>query len=337
MSQDYKIISNTEPKDAEKEVVVELSVEFVSSFSEKALNEFAKEAEIEGFRKGKAPIAMVKERLGDFKLFEESTQRAIQEIIPVIMLNEKIEAITMPHVHLTKIALNAPVEFMMHFYVMPEVELADYKKIAKAATKEAVGLKDEEVDGYIEQILSARATKNEAGESTKPELNDDFVKTLGDFKDVADFKAKLTENMKAERDVQASQKRRLTIIEEIVKETKIKMPEVLVEEEQHKMFDEFRGRVESMKMNFEEYLGSIKKTEDELKAEWKDDATKRAKMNVILPQIANKESLKPDEKDIDTEMENLKKAHADLDENRARVYVASVLTNEKVFQYLESL
>ncbi len=337
MSKDYKIISNTEPKDSEKEIFVELSAEFVSSFSEKALSEFVKEAEIEGFRKGKAPVAIVKERVGEFKLFEEATQRAIQEIIPVIMLQEKIEAITMPHVHLTKIALGSPIEFMMHFFIMPEVELADYKKIAMDTKKETVGLKDEEVEGYIQQIISARATKNDAGEETKPELTDDFVKTLGDFKDVADFKMKLTENMKAEREVQASQKRRLVIIEEIVKETKIKMPEVLVEEEQHKMFDEFKGRVESMKMNFEEYLGSIKKTEEELKAEWKEDAIKRAKMNIILPQIAAKESLKPDTKDIDTEIENLRKAYADLDENRARVYVASVLTNEKVFKYLEML
>lgn len=337
MSKDYKIISNTEPKDSEKELVIEVAAEFVASFTEKALNEFVKEAEIEGFRKGKAPVSVVKERVGEFKLFEEATQRAIQEIIPTILLEEKLDAITMPHVHLTKITLGSPIEFMMHFYVMPEVELADYKKIAKDTVKEAVGLKDEEVEGYIEQILSARATKNEAGESVKPELTDDFVKGLGDFKDVADFKAKLTENMKAEREVQASQKRRLSIIEEIVKETKIKLPEVLVEEEQHKMFDEFKGRVESMKMNFDEYLGSIKKTEDELKAEWKEDAVKRAKMNVILPQIANKESIKPDTKDIDTEIENLKKAYADLDENRARVYVAGVLTNEKVFQYLETL
>lgn len=337
MSKDYKIISNTEPKDAEKELVIELSAEFISSFSEKALNEFAKEADIEGFRKGKAPIAMVKERLGDFKLFEESAQRAIQEIIPVILLEEKLDAITMPHVHLTKLAPNTPVEFMMHFYVMPEIELADYKKIAKDAKKEAVGITSTEVDGYIEQILASRATKHEAGEDVKPELTDDLVKTFGDFATVEDFKSKLTENMKSEKEVQAGQKRRLQIIEEIVKETKIKLPEVLVEEEQHKMFDEFRGRVESMKMNFEEYLGTIKKTEEDLKTEWKEDAVKRAKMNVILPQIAQKESIKPDEKTIDTEIENLKKHYADLDENRARVYVAGVLTNEEVFRFLETL
>lgn len=337
MSKDYKIISQNEPKDAEKELVIEVSAEYIATFAGKALKEFVKEAEIEGFRKGNAPEAMVKERVGEFRLFEDATQRAIQEIIPTIMLEEKIDAITMPHIHLTKIALNSPVEFKMHFYVMPTIDLGDYKKIAKGIKKENLELKTEEVDGYIDQILNARATKNDAGESIKPELTDDFVKVLGDFKDVSDFRARLTENMKAEKEVQSSQKRRLEIIEEIIKQTEIKLPEILVEEEQHKMLDEFRGRVESMKMNFEEYLGAIKKTEQELMNEWKEDAIKRAKMNVILPQIASKEDIKPKEEDILNEISHLKEHYKDIDENRARVYVAGVLTNEAVFKFLETL
>lgn len=337
MSKDYKIISQGEPKEAQKELVIEVLPEFIATFSEKALAEFVKEAEIEGFRKGHAPASIVKEKIGEFRLFEEATQRAIQELIPAIMLEEKIEAITMPHVHLTKIALDSPVEFKMHFYVMPQVELSDYKKIAQGIKKEGAELKDEEVTGYIEQILNARATKNEAGEPVKPELTDDFVKGLGDFKDVADFKAKLTENMKAEKEVQSSQKRRLEIMEEIVKQTTMTLPDILVEEEQHKMLDEFRSRVESMKMNFEEYLTAIKKTEQDLMDEWKEDATKRAKMNVILPQIAQKESIKPEESDIEKEISHLKEHYKDLDENRARVYLAGVLTNEAVFKFLETL
>jgi FKBP-type peptidyl-prolyl cis-trans isomerase (trigger factor) len=337
MSKDYKIIAQNEPKDAEKELVVEVSAEYIATFLEKELAEFVYEAEIEGFRKGKAPVALVKERVGEFRLFEEATQRAIQELVPVIMLEEKVDAITMPHIHLTKIALNAPVEFKMHFYVMPQVELADYKKIASGIKKETVELKTEEVDGYIEQILSARASKNEAGEEVKPELTDDFVKGLGDFKSVEDFKTRLTENMNAEKGVQASQKRRLEIMEEIIKQTTIKLPEVLVEEEQHKMLDEFKARVESMKMNFEEYLATIKKTEDDLMSEWKEDAVKRAKMNVILPQIGQKESIKPSEELIDKEISHLREHYKDLDESRARVYVAGVLTNEEVFKFLETL
>jgi FKBP-type peptidyl-prolyl cis-trans isomerase (trigger factor) len=337
MSKDYKIIKIEDRGEAEKELVVEIVPEFVSTFTEKALAEFAKEVEIEGFRKGNAPIAMVKERIGEFALFQEAAQRAIQELIPVILSDEKLDAITMPHVHLTKLAPGNPVEFMMHFFTMPEVELADYKKIAKGIKKEEIELTDEEVAGYIDQILNSRATKNDKDEIVKPELTDDFVKTLGDFKDITDFKTKLSENMKQDKEMQANQKRRLQIIEEIIKETKFKLPEVLVEEEQHKMLDEFRGRVESMKMNFEEYLTTIKKTEDELKTEWRDDAAKRAKMNIILPQIANKESIKPEEKDIDHELSHIKTQHQNIDEQRARIYIAGILTNEKVFQFLETL
>lgn len=337
MAQHYKIIKKEENKEAEIELTVEITPDFVSSFNEKVLAEFVKEAEIEGFRKGKAPADMVKAKIGDLALFQEAAQRAIQESIPTILVEEKLNAITMPHVHLTKLAPGNPVEFMMHFYVMPEVELADYKTLAKSIKKETVELKDEEVTGYIDQILNSRATKNEAGEAVKPELDDEFVKTLGDFKDVADFKTKLSENMAKDKETQSSQKRRLEIMEKIITETKFKLPQVLVEEEQQKMLDEFRGRVESMKMNFDEYLATIKKTGEELMAEWKEDATKRAKMNIVLPQIANKESIKPDAEVIEKEITHLKEHYKDLDENRARVYVAGILTNEEVFKFLETL
>ncbi len=337
MAQHYKIISQEDRGECEKELLVEVSADYIDSFAEKSLADFAKEVEIDGFRKGNAPANLVKERVGEFRIFEESVQRAVQQVIPVILAEEKLDAITMPHVHMKKLAPGQPAEFMMHFYTMPEIELPDYKKIAKDIKKDEAELKPEEVDGYIEQILSSRATKNEAGEETKPELTDDFVKTLGNFKDVKDFKVQILENMKGEKTVQAAQKRRLEIMEKIIAETKLKMPDVLVEEEQHKMFDEFRGRVESMKMNFEEYLGAIKKTEEELKTEWKDDAAKRAKMNIILPNIATKEELKPNQDAIEAEIKNLKAHYADLDEGRAQVYVASILTNEEVFKFLEAL
>ncbi len=336
MAQNYKIISQSELEDSQKELIVEVPAEYIESFVKKTLIEFTKEAEIEGFRKGHAPESIVREKIGEFKLFEEAAQRAIQEIIPTIIVEEKIDAITMPHIHLTKIAENSPVEFKMHFYVMPEVTLADYKKISQGISKESVELKQEEVDGYIDQILQSRATKNEAGEDVKPELTPELVKSFGPFESVEDFKTKLSENMKSEKEIQASQKRRLEIIEKIIAESEIKIPGILIEEEQHKMLDEFRGRVESMKMNFEEYLTALKKTEEDLMNEWKEDAIKRAKMNLILPQIALKESIKPEESDIEKEVTHLKEHYKDLDENRARIYVAGILTNEAVFKFLET-
>ena len=90
-------------------------------------------------------------------------------------------------------------------------------------------------------------------------------------------------------------------------------------------------------MSFDEYLKEIKKTTDELKEEWKVDAEKRAKMNLILPKIAREEKIKAEEKEIELEIENLKKHHPDIDENVAKVYVTNVLTNQKVFELLDTL
>jgi len=128
----------------------------------------------------------------------------------------------------------------------------------------------------------------------------------------------------------------MEIMEKIIKDSKIEIPEVLVEEEQERMLHEFKAKVEGFKMDFEEYLKEINKTEDDLKKEWKADAEKRAKMNLILPKIAREEKVKADEKEIENEVKSLKKQHPEIDDFVAKVYVTNVLTNKKVFDLLDN-
>jgi FKBP-type peptidyl-prolyl cis-trans isomerase (trigger factor) len=81
----------------------------------------------------------------------------------------------------------------------------------------------------------------------------------------------------------------------------------------------------------------LKKTEEDLLKEWHTDATKRAKMNLILPSIAKDEKITPDAKRLEKELEHLKEHHKDIDENQAKSYLTHVLTNEAVFEFLENL
>jgi UDPglucose 6-dehydrogenase len=57
---------------------------------------------------------------------------AVNQILPVIMIEEKINSLTQPQISITKIAPKNPVLLKASFVLMPEIELADYKKIAKS-------------------------------------------------------------------------------------------------------------------------------------------------------------------------------------------------------------
>ncbi|MDA8611479.1 hypothetical protein N9L18_01275, partial [Candidatus Pacebacteria bacterium] len=229
--------------------------------------------------------------------------------------------------------------------LLPKIELPDYKKIAKEVpAPEEQKIEQKEIDEYINYIQTQRAqasamAKNEKVDPDKielPEFNDEFVKTLGDFKTVDEFKKELEKNMLADKQNKAAEARRIKIIEKIIEETKGDMPDILIDQEIERMMGKFKHDIKQVKMNPEEYLKQIGKTEDDLKKEWKPDAVKRSKMNLILPKIAEAEKLKADEKEVEKEVGHIKEHDKDINEAQATMYVKSVLTNEAVFKFLEA-
>lgn len=340
----FKVTNKEDKEDSVVELTVEIDNSFLETYRDSSVEELGKDVEVQGFRKGKAPKEKVVEQVGEMKILEKNLFKAINTIVPLVFAQEKINTITMPNINVTKLTPGSDPEIKVTATLMPEVELADYKKIAKETEKPKIEeVTDKEVEDYIEYLRKNRAqatveSKKEGDKEMKlPEFDDGFVKTLGDFKDVNDFKTKLKENMSKDKEIHAEQKRRVEIIEKILKDSKIKLPQILIDEELNRMMYEFKAKVEGFKMNFEDYLKEIKKTEDDLKKEWRTDAEKRSKMNIVLPKIAIEEKIKPSEEDIKKEVEHIKTHHKDVDENQARIYVSNVLTNEEVFKFLEKL
>ncbi len=359
-NKNYKIL-NKEEKNKELTTEIEISIDFIESLREKAIKSIGKEVELKGFRKGTAPDKMVVEHVGEAKIFEEMAFEAINQILPVIMIEEKINSLTQPQISITKIAPKNPVVLKASFILMPEIELADYKKIAKSIErKDGQKIEDKEIEDYINYLRKSRAesealknkttgeisdkerANNDSEKDTQisekelPVFDDEFVKTLGNFKDVDDFKNQLKENMSAEKDRQSKEKRRIEIIEKIISESKVELPDILVEEELDRMVEQFRSDIRNYRMEPEDYLKEIKKTEKDLRSEWRTDAEKRAKMNLVLPKIALEEKIEADKEKVEHEAHHLVEHHK-VDEVRAKQYVEYVLRNEAVLKFLEEL
>ena len=89
----------------------------------------------------------------------------------------------------------------------------------------------------------------------------------------------------------AREKRRLKIIENIVKDVKLTVPKMLVEAELHHMMGHFKADVEKAGVKWDEYMKKIEKTEDEIRDGWREQITERAKAEFILSRIAREEKL----------------------------------------------
>lgn len=311
-----------------------------------ALKRIGKDVELPGFRKGHVPEKMLAARIGESNILEEMAEIAIGRAYAEIIVGEKIDALGRPEVKITKIAEGNPLEFTLTTAVFPDVTLGDYKKISAKQTKkkEEVHVSAEDVEKTLEQVKRVRA-QNEATREGKeldekaelPPLDDAFVKTLGEYTNVADFTTKLEADIKVQKERDMRDKVRIAIMEELVKESTIELPEIIVEQEIHRMEDEFGHEVERMGLTLDGYIKATGKTAEEMHAEWKPDAEKRAKVQLIASKIAEVEKLKPGKEEIEHEGRILREQYPDASEERVNSYIEMLLTNEKVFKFLESV
>ncbi len=172
-----------------------------------------------------------------------------------------------------------------------------------------------------------------------PELTDDLVKELGQpgqFESVDDFKAKVREHLSIEKEREVGAAHRAKITDKVIEASQMVLPQILIDSEIEQMFAQMNEDLTRANLKMDDYLGHIKKTKEELTAEWTPAAEKRAQLQLILNEIAKVEDVKPDQAAMDAQVDQLLEQYKDADEARVRVYVASVMTNEAVMQMLES-
>lgn len=341
----YQTVIKKLPETGEVEIKSSIGIDEFAQAVVETLEDVRKDITLPGFRKGAAPSKIVREKVGENALLRDAAERAISHAYGHILEAEKIDAIGYPKVSITKIAEGNPLEFTVTTAVVPEIGAFDYIKIAKAENakkSDAVIVTDEELDKNIENIkknfgAAMGAGKSDEEKSRPIELTDDVVKTWGEFKDVADFKAKLKENLKAEKEHKAKEKKRLELVDALTKDLEIVIPEVLVESELARMSNQMKHDIERMGMKFDDYLKHLKKTEVEIKKEWRSDAIKRVKLDLVINHVASEEKIEADKAKVEAEVKHAAEHHKDVDPERARSYFTEIFKNQAVFEFLEGI
>ena len=338
-----------------------------------AIKHLGKDVKLDGFRQGHIPEDVLVKHIGEGSILSEMAERALGHMYPHIIEAHELDVIGYPQIEITKLAPDNPLGFTATVAVLPEITLPNYQKIAADTNKDKASdaVTDEEVETQIKDILRQKlayerlqqkaAAKAEAGdlptpesEAAKeadpeaelkavtddelPELTDEYVKTLGQpgqFTDVADFKAKLREHLEIEKTREVAAAHRAKITDQIIDASTIDLPQVLIDSEIEQMFAQMNEDLQRANLQMDDYLAHIKKTKEDLAAEWKPAAEKRAKLQLILNEIAKKEAVKPDQAQLDEQVDQLMEQYKDADEARVRVYVTSVMTNEAVMKLLE--
>lgn len=308
-----------EKKDGEAVITGELTLDVLKEARVEALKSLSQRVEIPGFRKGNIPENVLIKNLGEMKILEEVAEVALGREYGNIIRESKLSPIGRPQVAITKLAPQIPLEFKITVTLEPEFSLPDYKAIANKVNaehnKENAEVTDAEVDAVLEEIKKRGwEPKLEEGE---------------------DLREKAKENILMEKKLRAQDVRRLKLVEELVKVTDIKIPKLMIDSELDRMILQFKDDVARHKMNWDEYLKSIKKTEEEIRNEWQDKAEQRNKAELIMLKIAETEKLEPTKEELEKEVKHMLEHHKGADPLRVRIYVYQQLKNQKVLEFLE--
>lgn len=346
---------------SEVEITGKIEASVFASYEEKALNKINDKVELQGFRKGKAPLDVIRKNVPEMELLEEMAEAALYDNYMKILEDNKIDAIGRPQISITKIGKGSDLEFKIVTAVLPEIKLGDYKNIAKKENskeenKKEIIVEETDVDKVINDLRKMRAEQArpphehkegeteeehakahaEIPESEWPKFDDEFAKTFGDFKTADELREKIKGNLKTEKETEQKDRVRLAVIEELVKQSEGEIPNILIESEIDKIVYKLEADISNVGFKFEDYLKQIGKTIEDLRKEFHNDAEKRAKLQMIIHSISDKENLKPTDEEIEKEVTQITTMYKEADPARARAYVEQMLENEKVFRFLDT-
>lgn len=176
-----------------------------------------------------------------------------------------------------------------------------------------------------------------------PAIDDEFARGLGQFPTLDSLKVNIRESLTAEKNEKETQRIRGMTIARIAEKAVMEAPEVLIESELGKMAAELKSGVADLGMQWEDYLLHVKKSEADLKKDWREEARNRVRAALALREIARQEKIEPPEEEVAARANQLlaqyqspDDAAKNIDPEQLKEYARGILKNEKVFELLEN-
>lgn len=197
------------------------------------------------------------------------------------------------------------------------------------------------------QEIECEVLLSEVKERILPELNDEFIKKISAKQTVAEMRAEITTNLTAQKKNISDSQAREKLIDELLKENEFTVPAALVEDKLNVILRNLEMDLRNKGLEFSRYLRAMNKDLEGLRADYRPVAEKRAKLDLILEKVSEKEEIKPADADIEAELdkimnsgrqeplkpEELEKYKKSLPEG-ARRQIVAYLTEDKCLEFL---
>jgi trigger factor len=155
-------------------------------------------------------------------------------------------------------------------------------------------------------------------EVNKPEFDDEFAKTVGDFETFEAMREAVRENIVKQKTDEADKRFNDALIGMVVDRSTVEMPPSLVEHEIDHAIERLSGRLQESGMNLDRFLAATSKSKEQLREEFRVSSRQRLANALALAEVAKAEGIAVSTDDIEQEIQNATEGLADAEAAKVR-------------------
>ena len=165
-------------------------------------------------------------------------------------------------------------------------------------------------ENYHEESLKGKPALfkvkiNKIQENELPELDDEFASEVSSYDTFEEYKKSVEDHLKEQKENEAKTRKEDAVIEAIIKDAKMEIPDAMMETEQRSIINDFSQRLQMQGMNIEQYYMYTGLNEEKMMEQVKEQADRRIKTRLVCEAIVNAEKIEVSEEELDAELKKL--------------------------------
>ncbi len=168
---------------------------------------------------------------------------------------------------------------------------------------------------YQEKSLAGKpavfkCTVKSIKEKELPELNDEFASEVSEFDTLAEYKESVKADLEVKKLSDAKAAKQDAVIDKIIEDAKMDIPDAMLQTEQKNMINEFAQRMQAQGLTLQQYMQFSGMNTEKFMEEVKPQALSRIQSRLVLEEIAKVENITVTEEDYEAELKTMAEAYA---------------------------
>lgn len=155
----------------------------------------------------------------------------------------------------------------------------------------------------------------EIREKELPELDDEFASEVSEFDTLAEYREDVKKNLTERKEAEAKAAKEEKVVEAIIADAKMDIPEAMLATQQRSMADDFAQRIRMQGITIDQYFQFTGLTREAFLEQLKPQAEERIKSRLVLEAVAKAENLEASDEEYTAEIKKMAEAYQ-MDEDK---------------------